>query len=371
MRECVFRALLQKNIFYFDTHTTGELSTILNINISKIHDGIGDKLALLIQSIAKFVISLIVAFFRGWKMTFVMLSLAPFILIVSIISSKMFGKLFAQELKAYERAGAISEEVFSNVRTVFAFNGTKHEQTRYEKHIESARKHAIKKGAISGIIIGLMYFIFFASYAISFWYGNYLIHNENYDISNVIFIFFNVIMALLSLGRSTTYRESINQAKIAAAPVWDILRLEEQTICTTDRKIPNMNFCGKVKFNNVFFSYPSRPDMVVLRGLTFEAEAGQTLALVGKSTCMQLLQQFYKPTRGQIMLDDQSIECFDSQELQRKIGVVNQEPVLFATTILKNIQYGQPNATFADIQAAAMTANAHNFIMSLPDVCLS
>ncbi|CAF0955337.1 unnamed protein product [Rotaria sordida] len=367
MRECVFRALLQKNIFYFDTHTTGELSTILNINISKIHDGIGDKLALLIQSIAKFVISLIVAFFRGWKMTFVMLSLAPFILIVSIISSKMFGKLFAQELKAYERAGAISEEVFSNVRTVFAFNGTKHEQTRYEKHIESARKHAIKKGAISGIIIGLMYFIFFASYAISFWYGNYLIHNENYDISNVIFIFFNVIMALLSLGRSTTYRESINQAKIAAAPVWDILRLEEQTICTTDRKIPNMNFCGKVKFNNVFFSYPSRPDMVVLRGLTFEAEAGQTLALVGKSTCMQLLQQFYKPTRGQIMLDDQSIECFDSQELQRKIGVVNQEPVLFATTILKNIQYGQPNATFADIQAAAMTANAHNFIMSLPD----
>lgn len=103
---------------------------------------------------------------------------------------------------------------------------------------------------------------------------------------------------------------------------------------------------------------------------------------------MQLLQQFYKPTGGEIMFDDQPIESFDLQELQQKIGVVDQEPVsmnsdgrrffiselfqvLFATTILKNIQYGQPNATFADIQAAATIANAHNFIMSLPGVCIS
>lgn len=179
-------------------------------------------------------------------------------------------------------------------------------------------------------------------------------------------------MALLSLGRSATYRESINQAKIAAAAVLDILRPEEQYISNIQQKTTSDNLTGKITFKNVFFHYPSRPNVSVLQDLSFQAEPGQIVAIVGKSgcgksTCIQLLQQFYKPTQGQILIDNQSIESFHPEELQRKIGVVTQEPVLFATTILKNIQYGQPNATFDEIQLAAMTANAHTFIMSLPD----
>ncbi|CAF1560942.1 unnamed protein product [Rotaria magnacalcarata] len=389
LREQAFRILLKKSISYFDTHTTGELTTILNSNIDKIHDGIGNKLGLLVQLNAKLFISLVLAFFRGWKMTMVILSLVPLIWLISIISSKISRKLFAQELKAYARAGAIAEEVFSNIRVVFAFNGIEHEQARYKKHIETAQKQGVKKGAIAGIFFGSMYFILFGSHALAFWYGNHLIHNEGYDIANVIFIFFAVLVGIFSLGQSAPYRESINEAKAAAVSVWDIFSSDEKNTRTSDGKIPNVNFLGNVKFDNVFFSYPSRSDISVLHGLSFEAIPGQTLALVGtsgcgikhdisslsklfayylgKSTCMQLIQQFYKPTSGQILLDDKPIECFDLEELRQKIGVVNQEPILFSTTILKNIQYGQPNATFADIQEASMAANAHNFIMSLPD----
>ncbi|CAF1686164.1 unnamed protein product, partial [Adineta ricciae] len=181
-------------------------------------------------------------------------------------------------------------------------------------------------------------------------------------------------MAISSLGQSTSYYQAIGQAKVAAASVWDVICLEKSTTTAVDseEKTLNVDFRGTVKVDNVFFSYPSRPDVSVLRGLSFEARPGQIVALVGasgcgKSTCVQILQQFYRPTKGRILFDDEPIENFNLQALRQQIGVVNQEPTLFATTIFRNIQYGQPSATLDDIQAAAMAANAHDFIMSLPE----
>ncbi|UJR17223.1 hypothetical protein I4U23_004118 [Adineta vaga] len=371
LRENVFRILLQAEISYFDIHTTGELTTILNNNINKIHDGIGEKLGLTIQFLSKFIIGMTIGFIYGWKMTLVILSLAPILWIVLLISSKMTSKVITQELQAYERAGTIAEEVFSNIRTVFSFNGVEHEQARYEKEIEFVYQQGINKGVIAGLLSGSMYTVLLCSYALAFWYGHRLIQNETYNIANVFLVFLSVIVAIFSLGQTGTYRQSIHQAMIAAVSIQDILHLKKST-CVMNTKKSQKKFCGRVKFDNVHFSYPLRPDKNVLHGLNFEATSGETIALVGtsgcgKSTCMQLLQQFYKPAEGQILLDDKPIEQFNSQELSQNIGVVNQESILFSTTILENIKYGQPNATFDEIQTAAMAANAHNFIMSLPE----
>ena len=129
---------------------------------------------------------------------------------------------------------------------------------------------------------------------------------------------------------------------------------------------------GKVEFRGVTFAYPSRPDAVVMDDFSVEASVGKTLALVGpsgsgKSTTVQLIQRFYDPDMGTVLLDGKDLRDLNLQWLRRNIGVVSQEPVLFGTTIAENIRYGREGVTQEEIEAAAKAANAHNFIMSLPD----
>ena len=130
---------------------------------------------------------------------------------------------------------------------------------------------------------------------------------------------------------------------------------------------------GDIKFADVQFSYPSRPGVEILKKLSFHVRAGETVALVGssgsgKSTCVQLLQRFYDPDAGSILLDDHPIDQYNLYWLRAHLGVVSQEPVLFQTTIRENILFGLDSATDDDIVAAAKMANAHDFIMALPDV---
>ena len=141
---------------------------------------------------------------------------------------------------------------------------------------------------------------------------------------------------------------------------------------TSDAGISPDHVEGKVEFRDVTFTYPSRPDVVVLENFSVEANVGKTLALVGpsgcgKSTSVQLIQRFYDVNEGVVLLDGNDLRDLNLQWLRRNIGVVSQEPVLFATTISENIRYGREGVTQGEIQAAAKAANAHDFIMSLPD----
>ncbi|CAF5135231.1 unnamed protein product, partial [Rotaria sp. Silwood1] len=125
----------------------------------------------------------------------------------------------------------------------------------------------------------------------------------------------------------------------------------------------------------VNFASPARPDVFVLRNLTLTICSGQTIALVGssgsgKSTCISLLLRFYEPLSGCIAINNRSITDCNVKQLRQKIGVVSQEPILFATSIYENIRFGKENATKAEIEEAARQANAHDFIMQLPNVCI-
>lgn len=130
---------------------------------------------------------------------------------------------------------------------------------------------------------------------------------------------------------------------------------------------------GDIEFRNVHFAYPSRPGVQILNGISFHANRGQTIALVGssgsgKSTCIQLLQRFYDPDSGSVIIDGQSVGDYNLKWLREHIGVVSQEPILFQATIKENIRFGRDSATDEEIHEAAKMANAHDFIMTLPDV---
>ncbi|CAF3633789.1 unnamed protein product [Rotaria sordida] len=229
------------------------------------------------------------------------------------------------ELRAYAKAEQIVQEVFSSLRTVLSFNGSNYEQKRYERQLHSARWSSIRQGAV-----------FVAPFFQSF--------SEARGAAAAVF-------RLIDEG---------NDANINEKEVWN-----EDTVSICDTN-------GDVEFDNVNFVYPSRKDAPVLRGLSLIARTGQTTALVGssgcgKSTCISLLLRYYKPSSGQITISGRSITDYNVKQLRQNIGVVNQEPILFAMSIYENIRLGKVNATREEIEQAAREANAHHFIMQLPD----
>ncbi|CAF4831175.1 unnamed protein product [Rotaria sp. Silwood1] len=166
IRKKLFQSILRKEIVYFDIHKAGELNTKLTDDVNKIHDGIGDKLGSTSQFLGAFFTGFILGFVKGWKLTLVILSISPLLFSSAVLFSKLASGLTAMELKAYGKAGAIAEEVFSSIRTVLSYNGQEREEKRYEQHLGEAKRNGIKKGAINGFTMGSVWFFIYCAYSL-------------------------------------------------------------------------------------------------------------------------------------------------------------------------------------------------------------
>ncbi|XP_048408710.1 ATP-binding cassette, sub-family B (MDR/TAP), member 4 isoform X1 [Stegostoma tigrinum] len=372
IREIFFHSLLRQEIGWFDVIQIGELNTRLTDDILKISDGIGDKIGLLIQSLASFIGGFVVGFIKGWKLALVILAVSPVLGISAAIWSKLLTSFTKQEQNAYAKAGAVAEEALSGFRTVVAFGGQEKEVARYQEKLIEAEKVGIKKSLSSNIAVGFTFLIIYASYALAFWYGSTLILTENYTIGKVLTVFFSVLIGAFSIGQTSPNIEALGNARGAAYVIFNIMDQEPLIDSFSESGHKPDQVKGDVEFMNVRFKYPSRPDVEILKGLHLKLKSGQTVALVGssgcgKSTTIQLLQRFYDPEEGMIMLDGQDIRSLNVRHLREMIGVVSQEPVLFATTIAENIRYGRQNVSMTEIEEATKEANAYDFIMKLPD----
>ncbi|CAF2112611.1 unnamed protein product [Rotaria magnacalcarata] len=249
----------------------------------------------------------------------IMLCLIPLVIGSSFAFSKLTDNETVYELKSYAEAGQIVQEAFSSLRTVISFNGAKFEQKRYDKELGPTSWGGIRQGALFGL-------------------------SEARGAAALVF-------RLIDEGKD----ESINEEE-----VWED---NTEFIC---------NINSDIEFHNFNFHYPSRKDAPVLRNLSVIAHAGQTTALVGsrgcgKSTCISLFLRYYEPSSGELTIDGKPITDYNVQHLRENIGVVSQEPVLLGMTVYENIRFGKSNATQDEIEEAAREANAHNFIMQLPD----
>ncbi|CAF1123167.1 unnamed protein product [Rotaria sordida] len=368
-------------------HTTGELNLQLTDNIHKIRDGIDDKLGSVVELISTCTGALII----GWKLTLVVLSCSPIIIASFIVASKITTRLTMNEINAYGKSAAVAEEVISSVRTVLSYNGQEHEIQRYERYLDDAKKSGIKRHTVNGINVAICYLLIYWVYALGipsdafypcifvslfstqgFWYGAQLIWKENYTIGNVYTVFMTVVIGIFRIQRATSFVQALSRARAAAYIVWKIIDEPSNINNYLETGLEKDDLIGDIHFSNIHFSYPSRPDIPILKGLSFDVKRGQTVALVGlsgsgKSTCIQLLQRFYDPSSGSILIDGKQINEYNLKWLRQHIGVVSQEPVLFHTTIRQNILLGSDSATDEEMYQAAKMANAHAFIMTLPD----
>ncbi|NWI52551.1 MDR1 protein, partial [Calyptomena viridis] len=372
IRQKFFFAVLHQEMAWFDTTQIGMLNTRLTEDINTIHQGIGDKICIFVQFFTTFLEGIIVGFIYGWKLTLVVLSISPLLAASAAVWSNLLASLTAKELSAYAAAGAVAEEILTAIRTVVAFNGQQKALAKYDANLETAKSVGVKKSITTNTSLGVSQFLIFASYALAFWYGTKLTaEDEHYDIGSVLIVFFSVLVGAFSLGQAAPNLESVAKARGAAYEVYEIINKKRLIDSSSKEGYKPDKLIGEIEFRNVHFSYPSRPDVKILKGLNLKVQTGKTIALVGasgcgKSTTVQLLQRFYDPDQGEITLDGRDIRTLNIKWLRENIGIVSQEPVLFATTIAENIRYGREDISDAEIERAAKEANAFDFISRLP-----
>ncbi|XP_068013050.1 ATP-dependent translocase ABCB1-like isoform X2 [Melanerpes formicivorus] len=372
IRQEFFHAVMRQEIGWFDVNDVGELNSRLVDDISKIDEGIGEKVSMFFQAVATFCSGFIVGFTKGWKLTLVILALSPVLGLSSALWAKIISAFTNKELTAYARAGAVAEEVLAAIRTVVAFGGQRKEIERYQNRLEDAKRLGIKKAISASISMGVSFFLTYSSYALAFWYGTTLILSDDYTIGKVFTVFFSILLGAFGVGQTAPSMEAFASARGSAYAIFSVIDNEPQIDSSSNAGYKPKHVQGNLEFQNVYFSYPARPDAEILRGLNLKVSSGQTVALVGssgcgKSTTVQLIQRFYDPKEGTVTMDGQDLKSLNVRYLREVIGVVNQEPVLFATTIAENIRYGREDVTMEEIEKATKEANAYDFIMRLPN----
>ncbi|XP_034142772.1 bile salt export pump [Esox lucius] len=379
IRKTYFRKIMQMEIGWFDCNSVGELNTRISDDINKINNAIADQVSIFIERISTFIFGFMVGFIGGWKLTLVVIAVSPLIGLAAGLMAMAVARLTGWELQAYAKAGAVADEVLSSIRTVAAFGGEDKEAERYDKNLIEAQNWGVKKGTVIGVFQGFLWCIIFLCYALAFWYGSKLVIETN-ELSpgTLVQVFFGVLMAAMNLGQASPCLEAFASGRAAAKTIFDTIDREPEIDCFSEEGHRLDKVKGDIKFHNVTFNYPSRPEVKILNNLSMLIRAGETTAIVGpsgsgKSTAIQLLQRFYDPKDGtfnipcsKVTLDGHDIRSLNLQWLRSLIGIVEQEPVLFSTTIAENIRYGRPGVTMDDIIQATKEANAYNFIMELP-----
>jgi len=265
-------------------------------------------------------------------------------------------------------ANVIVEETLQSISTVKSFVGEAYESTRYGKGLNSVVGVALRQAKYRGAFISFIIFALFGGIVAVMWYGASLVGSGDMSVGELVsFVLYTTFIGGSIAGLGDIYGQ-VQKAIGSSERVLEILE-EEAEAAGGDVA---MNFQGKIDFKNIKFHYPTRPEVEVLKDLTFHVNPGEKVALAGhsgagKSTIIQLLLRFYEIQEGNILVDDKNIENWDLQALRSKVGIVPQEVLLFGGSIRENIAYAKPDATEEEIIEAAKKANAWQFINKFPE----
>ncbi|XP_022715337.1 uncharacterized protein LOC111274727 isoform X2 [Durio zibethinus] len=372
IRTKYLRAVLRQDISFFDTEvSTGDIMHGISSDVAQIQEVMGEKMAHFIHHIFTFICGYAVGFLQSWKVSLVVFSVTPLMMFCGIAYKAIYGGLTAEEEVSYRGAGTLAEQAISSIRTVFSFVAEDNLAARYAELLAKSVPLGAKIGFAKGAGMGVIYLVTYSTWALAFWYGSILVARKEISGGAAIACFFGVNVGGRGLALSLTYFAQFAQGTIAAGRVFDIIdRVPEIDPYNPEgRTLSSVR--GRIEFKGVTFSYPSRPDTTILSSLNLVIRSAKTLALVGvsgggKSTIFALIERFYDPDKGTISLDGHDLRTLQVKWLRRQIGMVGQEPVLFATTILENVMMGKENATKKEAVEACVAANAHSFIYDLP-----
>ncbi|THG15839.1 hypothetical protein TEA_023862 [Camellia sinensis var. sinensis] len=373
MRIKYLEAALNQDIPFFNTEVrTFDVIFAINTDAVIVQDAISEKLGNFLHYMATFVSGFVVGFTAVWQLALVTLAVVPLIAVIGGVHTTTLAKLSSKSQEALSEAGNIAEQTIAQIRTVLAFVGESRALQAYSSALKVAQRLGYKSGFAKGMGLGATYFTVFCCYALLLWYGGYLVRHHYTNGGLAIATMFAVMIGGLALGQSAPSMAAFAKARVAAAKIFRIIDHKPDVEKNSESGLELDCVTGQVELKNVDFSYPSRPEVQILNDFSLIVPAGKTIALVGssgsgKSTVVSLIERFYDPTSGQVLLDGHDIKALKLKWLRQQIGLVSQEPALFATTIKENILLGRPDATLVEIEEAARVANANSFIIKLPD----
>ncbi|KAG6018886.1 hypothetical protein E4U41_003518, partial [Claviceps citrina] len=381
IREHYLSSCMRQNIGFFDKLGAGEVTTRITADTNLIQEGISEKVSLTLAALATFVTAFVIGFANYWKLTLILSSTVVALLLNIGLGSSFMLKHNKNSLEAYAQGGSLADEVISSIRNAIAFGTQDRLAKQYDQHLRKAEYFGFRVKSSMAVMVAGMMLILFLNYGLAFWQGSHFIVEGIVPLSKILTIMMSVMIGAFQLGNVAPNLQAFTTAVAAAAKIFNTIDRVSPLDPTDDTGDKIENLQGSIRLENVKHIYPSRPEVVVMDGVTLEIPAGKTTALVGasgsgKSTIVGLVERFYDPVQGAIYLDGRDISTLNLRWLRQQMALVSQEPTLFGTTIFKNISHGLIGTQYENeteerqrervIQAAVM-ANAHDFISALPE----
>ncbi|EJF09530.1 ABC transporter ATP-binding protein [Pontibacter sp. BAB1700] len=373
IRRDLYSKFMMLPIPFYEKRRVGEITSRITTDVAQVQDAMSITLAELFRQITTLLVGIIIILWTSIKLSMFMLATFPVLVALTLVFGRKIKSLSKKTQDELANTNVIVEETLQAINTVKAYTNENFEIGRYQHSLGKAVKAALSAANYRGAFISFVIVGLFGGIILVIWYGATLVQNGDLTIGELIsFIIYTVFIGASVGGLGELYGK-IQSALGATERIQEILAETEEPTDKSLRPLSEIRRVrGDISYNQVAFSYPTRPDIQVLRDISFSINSGEKIALVGpsgagKSTIVQLLLRLYDVSHGSITVDGQDIRRMSLTELRANVGIVPQEVLLFGGSIRENIAYGRPEATEEEIIIAARKANAYDFIASFPE----
>jgi ATP-binding cassette subfamily B protein len=372
IRMAVFDRTIGMSPAFFEKVMTGEVLSRITTDTTLILSVIGSSISVALRNVLIFSGGLVLMLFTSAKLTGLVLLIVPAVILPIILLGRRLRTLSRENQDWIANSSGKASEALTSVQTVQAFTREAESRREFarvtEQSFESAKRRITTRALMTSIVI----FLVFSGVVGVLWIGAHDVGAGAMSSGALIqFVIYAVMVAGAVAALSEIWGE-LQRAAGATERLVELLETKDMVIDPQSPKALAQPARGEIAFNNVSFRYPARPEAPALEGVSLNVNPGETVAIVGpsgagKSTIIQLLLRFYNTQSGQITLDGVEIADMKREDLRSALALVPQDPVIFAASARENIRFGRPEATDAEVEAAATAAAAHDFISALPD----
>jgi ABC-type multidrug transport system fused ATPase/permease subunit len=372
VRKALYERLITQDLAFFESHRVGELTSRLTADIEQLQSAFSITLAELIRQIVILVSGIFIIAWMTPKLALTMLLTFPLIVISSILFGRYIRGLSRKRQDRLADTNIIVEESFQSFQMVKAFTNEHFEVNRFSKSITEMVDISLNYARMRGLFFIFIITVLFGGLFFILWRGAMMVQEGSMAVGDLFsFIIYTGIIGGAIAGLGNLYTALAGSIG-ATERIQELLDRDQEVQVSDQLNANSFRVEGNVEYQNVSFSYPGRPEVEVLSNISFAISKGKRIALVGasgagKSTIVQLLMRFYKPGKGNILVDGKEADSYNLSDYRKNIAIVPQEILLFGGTIRENILYGKPDASDDELMEASRKSNSWEFINTFPN----